>query len=110
MQGGSAAGLKCVFLTRGVEHHEHLCVQCEEATTVEAMTGRPPGDEDPTAKARKGIVGDWKNYFTLADGELFDALAGEQMKVTGYEENDEWVKHLPLRLAMMREPGANNRM
>ena len=74
------------------------------------MSGRPPGEEDPTAKARKGIVGDWKNYFTLADGELFDALAGEQMAAAGYEQNSDWVKHLPHQLDMVREPGTNRRI
>ena len=110
MKEDMATALGGIFKVLGVESYEHLCIECEEATTFEAMSGRPPGEEDPTAKARKGIVGDWKNYFTLADGELFDALAGEQMAQVGYEENSDWVKHLPLRLAMVREPGLNRRM
>lgn len=104
---GSLAGL---FEVLGVENHEHLCIECEEATTFQAMAGRPPGEEDPTAKARKGIVGDWRNYFTLVDGELFDALAGEQLALSGYESNSDWVKHLPMSLSMVREPGANRRI
>ncbi|MEL7499102.1 MAG: sulfotransferase domain-containing protein [Planctomycetota bacterium] len=110
MKEDMAGALSGVFETLGVDHYDHLCIECEEATTFEAMSGRPPGDEDPTAKARKGIVGDWKNYFTLADGELFDALAGEQMAAAGYESNSDWVKHLPLRLNIVREPGQNKRI
>lgn len=110
MKEDMAGALQGMFKTLGVESHEHLCIECEEKTTFEAMTGRPPGEEDPTAKARKGIVGDWKNYFTLADGELFDALGGEQMAAAGYEANGDWVKQLPLRLNLLREPGSNNRM
>ena len=37
-----------------------------------------------------------------------DALAGEQMQKMGYEPNSDWVKELPLRLSMVREPGVDN--
>jgi hypothetical protein len=82
--------------------------QCVESSTFEKMSGRPPGQEEPTAKARKGIVGDWRNYFTLIDGELFDAFAGEQLKKMGYEPDGEWIKSLPAKLEMIREPGVDH--
>ena len=97
-----------IFETIGVEVSDDISQACSDATTFERMAGRPPGQEEPTAKARKGIVGDWKNYFTLADGELFDALAGEQMQKMGYEPDSDWVKKLPLKLVMVREPGVDN--
>lgn len=35
-----------------------------ENTFEKASGGRKQGDGDPTSHKRKGIVGDWKNYFT----------------------------------------------
>ena len=102
--------LKALFESLGVESTTEIADKCTQESTFERMSGRPPGQEEPTAKARKGIVGDWKNYFTLADGELFDALAGEQLVAAGYEPNSDWVKQLPDRLRMYREPGVDNRI
>jgi len=108
MKTDMPAALNKVFEAIGVATSDEIAQQCTEASTFERMSGRPPGQQDPTAKARKGITGDWKNYFTLADGELFDALAGDQMKKMGYELNSDWVKQLPLKLTMVREPGVDN--
>lgn len=108
MKQDMPSALQSVFETLEVDASKGIAENCAEHSTFERMSGRPPGLEEPTAKARKGIVGDWKNYFTLPDGELFDALAGEQMAQMGYEPNSDWVKQLPLKLPMIREPGIDN--
>lgn len=110
MKDDMAEALKKLFIAIGVESNNEIADKCEEESTFERMSGRPPGQEEPTAKARKGIVGDWRNYFTLADGELFDALAGEQLMAMGYEADSNWTKALPMKLEMMREPGTDNRI
>ena len=110
MKDDMPEALKKVFEALGVESTNEIAEKCTEESTFERMSGRPPGQEEVTAKARKGIAGDWKNYFTLPDGELFDALAGEQMAAMGYEPDSDWVKSLPLKLKMFREPGVDNRI
>jgi len=63
------------------------------------MTGRKEGDDSqPTAKARKGIVGDWKQHFTAADGMLFDSICGQQLVSLGYEKDRTWKESLPAKL------------
>lgn len=108
MKSDMSQTLRRVFETLDVDTSESISDSCAEQTTFERLSGRPPGQEEPTSKARKGIVGDWKNYFTLPDGELFDALAGEQMNKMKYETNNDWVKGLPLKLSMIREPGVDH--
>ena len=110
MKDDMAGSLKGLFKVLGVDASTEVADKCEEESTFERMSGRPPGQEEPTAKARKGIVGDWKNYFTLTDGELFDALAGEQLAAMGYVKDNSWTKELPLVLDMIREPGLDNKI
>jgi len=55
-----------------------------------AMTGRQPGEEDMMAHARKGIVGDWRNYFTDEIKALFKDRYGEHLIATGYEQDLAW--------------------
>jgi hypothetical protein len=50
-----------------------------------AEAKRQPGDEDRNALIRKGIVGDWKNYFSAACTSAFQEIAGEALRLAGYE-------------------------
>lgn len=46
---------------------------------------RKPGDKDRSSFFRKGIYGDWKDYFTARHREIFDEEAGEPLERFGYE-------------------------
>lgn len=54
------------------------------------LTGREPGTEDILQHNRKGIKGDWKNYFTSELKELFKQKYGDHLIKTGYENNLNW--------------------
>lgn len=55
-----------------------------------AMTGRNAGDEDIMAHQRKGIVGDWRNYFTDTIKAEFKEQFGQTLIITGYETDLNW--------------------
>lgn len=70
-----------------------------EKFSFENQTGRRPGEEDPAAFIRKGIVGDWRNHFTREAGEIFQSYGGETLRLLGYESDAHWWRHLPERTA-----------
>ena len=99
MKDNQAAVLRQVFDYLGCESSEPVIAECIERATFEKMSGRQVGDDaQPLAKARKGIAGDWKNYFTRRDGQLFDELAGDLLIKLGYEQDRNWIQSLPEEL------------
>jgi hypothetical protein len=100
MKSDLANELRSLFHTLGVEDSPTIAEACAQQTTFRKMAGREAGVTDPLAKARKGIVGDWKNYFTRADGQRFCELAGRGLVELGYEPDDRWVNRLPDDLEM----------
>lgn len=52
--------------------------------------GRPRGKEQQTAHYRKGIVGDWQNYFTPKIKRRFKEQFGEAVIRLGYEKSMDW--------------------
>lgn len=88
--------LKDVFLTVGADDDGSVAKSAAQATRFEKMTGREAGDaQSPTAKARKGVTGDWKSHFTIRDGRIFHRIAGDQLLQYGYESDPYWFKTLP---------------
>lgn len=61
------------------------------ANRFERLTaGRPRGQEDVAAHERKGIAGDWRNYFTPRIKDAFKARFNYLLIATGYEEDAYW--------------------
>jgi hypothetical protein len=52
--------------------------------------GRKPGEEDIYAHNRKGIAGDWRNYFTEPLKEVFKDRYGDLLIAEGYETDNDW--------------------
>ena len=61
------------------------------ANRFEAWTkGRPRGQEDQRSHERKGIDGDWRNYFTDELRRKFKSRFGSVLIATGYERDFRW--------------------
>lgn len=54
------------------------------------LASRPPGQEDPTHHYRKGIAGDWRNYFQEDHKRFFKQSFGGLVEKLGYESSDRW--------------------
>jgi len=52
--------------------------------------GRKRGEEDVSSHVRKGIAGDWRNYFTPKVKKFFKQRYGDLLVRSGYEKNDQW--------------------
>lgn len=58
------------------------------------MTGRKNGEENRNSFARKGVAGDWKNYFNQEAKQIFHYYAGSELLLAGYEKDNSWLdKH-----------------
>jgi len=60
------------------------------ACRFERLTGRARGEEDITSHQRKGIAGDWRNYFTDRVKDIFKERFGQVLLATGYESDLGW--------------------
>ncbi|WP_412559614.1 sulfotransferase domain-containing protein [Winogradskyella sp. MIT101101] len=58
--------------------------------SFENQTKRKPGTEDKSSFLRKGISGDWKNYFDDEAKVVFKKYAGQTLIDLGYEKDDNW--------------------
>jgi len=58
--------------------------------SFETQAGRSPGEEDIHSHYRKGISGDWKNYFTDKVKEQFKQKFSTILIETGYEKDLAW--------------------
>ena len=61
------------------------------ANRFERLTGgRKRGQEDLAAHERKGVAGDWRNYFSERVTLAFKARYGGLLVATGYEQDLNW--------------------
>jgi len=89
----------CEFI--GVSTRDDDIRACVDASTFEKMSGgRQRGDDAPGAHVRKGVVGDWRHYFTATDAQAFDRVAGETLRAWGYEPDRAWTTTMLDRLSL----------
>ncbi len=75
----------------GVDTSEKAVQQAVSSASFERLSkGRERGQEDTSSFYRKGVAGDWNNYFTERDKEIYKAEAGELLIRLGYERDLDW--------------------
>jgi hypothetical protein len=66
-----------------------LAAVCENSF-LKKSAGRSRGMEDQTSHYRKGVAGDWKNYFKPEHKSRFVELYGDLLQYLGYEKDKNW--------------------
>lgn len=61
-----------------------------EKYSFKNISGRKQGKEDVKHHYRKGMPGDWKNYFTEQQKDIFKNLSGNLLITCGYEKDNNW--------------------
>ena len=75
----------------GADTREKAVRQAVDAASFEKLSrGRERGQEDTSSFYRKGVAGDWRNYFTARDKEIYKQEAGELLIRLGYERDLHW--------------------
>jgi Sulfotransferase domain len=75
----------------GADTSEGAVEQAVSSASFEKLSkGRKRGQEDVTSFYRKGVAGDWKNYFSKRDKEIYKEEAGELLIRLGYEKDYDW--------------------
>ena len=87
------------ILRRILEHFGENNIDSEkiksaiEENTFKSITGRTSGNQDKFSHKRKGIIGDWKNYFNQESTALVHKTQQELLVKLGYEQDDSWTKN-----------------
>jgi len=70
---------------------ENTLIKLIEKYRFQTMSsGRTPGQENQMSHYRKGITGDWKNYFPVRVKDTFKEKTGDLLIILGYEKNILW--------------------
>lgn len=64
----------------------------QAVTKVEYGSGRNPAEQDNTKFHRKGISGDWRNYFDTVSCRLIEQFEGKSLRRLGYESDSNWIQ------------------
>ena len=69
----------------GVDASPEAIARCRESGSFQRLSGgRAPGEEDKQSHFRKGVAGDWKNYFDDKTLSIFNREAGHLLRELGY--------------------------
>ena len=84
--------LKCIVeKMAGSELAPYKMEEIVEKYSFKKISGRSMGQENTKSFLRKGVVGDWKNYFNKEARKKFNMYAGAALIELAYEDSERWV-------------------
>lgn len=91
----AVSALRFMLLNLGIEEPDERLIELTvEKYSFERQTRRKAGEENIQSNKRKGIIGDWKNYFSPKAAELFHKKAGDILMRLDYESDPAWYQKL----------------
>jgi LPS sulfotransferase NodH len=78
------AAMAALFGFLGVDAGEARLSAIAAETSFEALTGRKPGEEDPSSFFRKGVTGDWRGHLDAEGARMFEQACGPLMRARGF--------------------------
>jgi hypothetical protein len=75
---------------KGAEPDMERLEHAVKKNSFEEKAKRARGEENTGNFLRKGVSGDWKNYFTPEVARVFDEYAGDLLIKLGYERDHSW--------------------
>jgi hypothetical protein len=82
--------LKTIFEKMKLDVEETVIQSAIDKFSFNKCANREKGEEDVKNFYRKGIVGDWHNYFQGRDVSYFKNIAGDLLIELGYEKDYDW--------------------
>ena len=83
-----------IFKFIGLDVPDEIIQKYVDKYSFENVTKRNRGDEGQVIRTgylyRKGVSGEWRNYFDEELKKHFKQFCGRQLVALGYEENNEW--------------------
>lgn len=98
LTGNPKEEFAAIFRFLGWKIEPRLLNRVVDRHAFEKRTGRHPGDANPFSHLRKGIDGDWRNYFDRELGEDFEATFPQLLADLGCETDSDWYRALPEKL------------
>lgn len=100
MKTDNFAALHGLLTYLGADASDETVSHCIEESSFEKMSGgRKPGDVFSVSKARSGISGSWRHYFTREDAAIFAEVAHGELAQCGYEIDNDWILSCPHSLS-----------
>ncbi len=90
MLADTPAIMRRVFDHYQVNIAEDKLAAIVEANTFQKTTGRKPGEAQANAFNRKGIAGDWVNFFSDDQTAAFKLVAADALAKLGYAQSEAW--------------------